>query len=363
MAEQTVSRGWTFLVARGRRKGYRSVLVPDFLTESNEYGILGETVGGDFPPSGSPRIESVSAPVAGVITLVYQTCRLTYADLDEERSPENSTASNHATDDLITDEHGRPLDLLYGFVCRAPRIRETNEADLIAARTEALHVYRRFLADETGFTLELSKPFVLRSVTSGPEKPSREIPTPRTTTQPSRPPNESPPGAAAAHPLPSRRRSRLNPIIVAVMVVIASAIFWIVILLPERGPATEIGTVTEVNVAEPEPSTVDCTAPVTFVFRAIVTTNGPAKVEYHWEGSADDVGTGRHQLIFDQAASKPVETTLLVPGSPGRKISGNQKLVVDAPNSKMDSVEYSRTCETPKDPKEKPPKGPEEFGA
>jgi len=50
VAEQSVSRGWAFLVARGRRKGYRSVLVPDFLAESNEYGILGETVGGDFPP-------------------------------------------------------------------------------------------------------------------------------------------------------------------------------------------------------------------------------------------------------------------------------------------------------------------------
>lgn len=150
MTEQSVSRDWAFLVARGRRKGYRSVLVPDFLAESDEYGILGETVGGDFPAAGSPRIESVSAPMTGAITLAYQTQRLTYADLDEDRLPTNNTALSHATDDLITDEHGRPLDLLYGFVCRTPRIRETHEADLIAARAEALRAYRRFLADETG---------------------------------------------------------------------------------------------------------------------------------------------------------------------------------------------------------------------
>lgn len=209
MTEQSVSRGWAFLVARGRRKGYRSVLVPDFLAESNEYGILGETVGGDFPAAGSPRIESVSAPMTGAITLAYQTQRLTYADLDEDRLPTNSTALSHATDDLITDEHGRPLDLLYGFVCRTPRIRETHEADLIAARAEALRAYRCFLADETGFTLEISKPFVLRSVASGPEEPGREIPPPRTATQPPHSSSECPP-IAAAHPLPARNRSRLN---------------------------------------------------------------------------------------------------------------------------------------------------------
>lgn len=61
MAAQPVSRGWAFIVARGRRQGYRSVLVPDFLAESKEYGVLGETVGGDFPPP-ARRESRVSRP-------------------------------------------------------------------------------------------------------------------------------------------------------------------------------------------------------------------------------------------------------------------------------------------------------------
>lgn len=274
--------------------------------------------------------------MTGAITLVYQTQRLTYADLDDERSPADNAASSHATGDLITDEHGRPLDLLYGFVCRASGIRETREADFIAVRAEALRAYRRFLADETGFTLEISTSFALRSVTSGPEEPGRAIPPPRTTT---RPPSGRPAAATAAHSLPTRRRSGLNPIIVAVMVVIVSAIVWVVILRPERGP------VTEVNVEEPEPGTVDCTASDTVVFRATVRTNNRAIVDYHWTGSADNTDTDRRQLMFHEAASKPVETRLSVRGSPGEKITGDQTLVIDAPNRKKDSVEYSLTCE------------------
>ena len=276
--------------------------------------------------------------MTGTITLAYQTQRLTYADLDEERLLANSAASSHATDDLITDEHGRPLDLLYGFVCRVPSIRETHEADLTAARAEALRAYRRFLADETGFTLEISEPFVLRSVTSGPEKPSREIPPHRPTTRPPRPISERPPVATAAHPLPARRRFGLNPIIVALVVVIVSAIVWIVILLPERGP------VEEVTVTGPEPGQVDCRAPV--VFRATVRTNGRAEfVTYHWEGSTDKADPVRGWLTFDKDDTKPVvERKLIVRGSAGEKITGDQKLVVETPNRKEDSVDYSLIC-------------------
>lgn len=238
MTEPSVSLGWAFLVARGRRAGYRSVLVPDFLVESNEYGILGEMVGGDSSSSGLPRIESFSAPAIGAITVAYQTERLTYGDLNEESLPADSTAAGHATDDLITDEHGRPLDLLYGFACRASTIRATHEADLLAARAEALPAYQRFLADEKGFTLEISKPFALHSVTSGPEAPSQRIPPSRDTVRPPRPPSVRPPAAAAARSLRARRGPRLDIIIGVLMAVIVLAIVWIVILRPPS-PVTD----------------------------------------------------------------------------------------------------------------------------
>lgn len=96
----------------------------------------------------------------------------------------------------------------------------------------------------------------------------------------------------------------------ALMVVIVSAIFWIVILLPERGP------VEEVTVTVPEPGTVDCTAPVKF--EATVRTNDRANVDYHWKGNANTDTVGHH-LTFDKADSKTVETTLLVRGLPGKR--------------------------------------------
>ena len=55
----TAVYGWNFLVARGRQKGYQTLLAPDFLAESNEYGGLGELTGGDVEP---PRPERSRSP-------------------------------------------------------------------------------------------------------------------------------------------------------------------------------------------------------------------------------------------------------------------------------------------------------------
>ncbi|MEN3306956.1 MAG: hypothetical protein V7603_3158 [Micromonosporaceae bacterium] len=163
--------GWAFLVARGRRRGYRSILVPDFLVESNEYGMLTESVRGDVDPAGAPRIQQITARSAGRLALAYRTWRMTGADLDPGGGGEPPT-----------DMHGRPLDLLYGFVSRAAAIREASEADLRSARAEALRAYRRFLADEAAFTVQPSRAFALHSVLDGavaaaprPGPPSRGL--------------------------------------------------------------------------------------------------------------------------------------------------------------------------------------------
>lgn len=147
--------GWAFLVARGRRRGYRTILAPAFVADRNEQGVLTEGVRGDVDRSRPAKIDYVVAPTAGPLTLAYRTHRVTYGDLDDavER------------DDLVTDDHGRPLDLLYGFVLRARNLDRVDEADLLAAKDQALQAYRRFLADEDAFIVHASQAYALRSPT------------------------------------------------------------------------------------------------------------------------------------------------------------------------------------------------------
>jgi hypothetical protein len=312
--------GWAFLVARGRRKGYQSLLVPDFLAESNEYGVLGQTASGDFPAVGAPRISRVSGLVAGDVTLAYQTQRLTYADLD---SPDS--LGGRRPDEPLTDEFGRPLDLLYGFVCRAAGISEVDDADFLAARAEALRTYQRFLADESGFELEKSRPFVLRSVPApSPPEPS-PAPVPLGDATPSPLPRTEPASMGVAAHLPqTRRRSRWNAVLVALLALAISTAVWTLVLRGNDGP------VTKVTVDEPQSDTVDCTSPV--LFRATVETNAKATVTYHWESNVGG-NSAQAELVFAKPAEQSIEKTLQLTGSSGDEIKVT--LVIDSPNNKQ----------------------------
>ncbi|OLE25338.1 MAG: hypothetical protein AUG44_16360 [Actinobacteria bacterium 13_1_20CM_3_71_11] len=150
MTRPAERHGWAFLVARGRHRGYRSILVPDFLAASNEYGLVTESVRGDVDPAGAPRVHRVTAPGSGPLTLVYRTRRVTGADLDHGHPDHGHPDHGHPAGDPPTDEHGRPLDLLYGFVSRGGAVHEVDEADLRSAQEEALHAYRRFLTPYHG---------------------------------------------------------------------------------------------------------------------------------------------------------------------------------------------------------------------
>jgi hypothetical protein len=134
-----MTSGWAFLVARGRRQGFRARLVPAVLAERGLAGLVEENRSADG------------------VTLVSRQHRIRGEDVD--------TAG-------VLDEHGRPLDIRYGFACVDGTIGAVDEADLAAALTQALATYRRFLADESGFAMELSAPFPLRSSTAPPPRAS-----------------------------------------------------------------------------------------------------------------------------------------------------------------------------------------------
>ena len=157
--------GWAFLVARGRYRGYRSILVPDFLADTDERSVIAESISGDVDSAGSPRIRPLIAGNAGPITVVYRSHRMTPADL--------AAGEVGASDcEFVADEHGRPLDLLYGFVSRAIGVAEVREEDLATAKRQALDVYRQFLSDEAGFRTSTSHAYPVQ-VVAEPAVPKR----------------------------------------------------------------------------------------------------------------------------------------------------------------------------------------------
>jgi hypothetical protein len=157
--------GWSFLVARGRRLGYRPVLAPDFVVQRGLQHVLWESAGGD-PDGGVQRFE-LDLPGVGPLTLVYEIEQPEARELDGD----------------ALDVHGRPLEILYGIVSRHRLAGRLDAGDLRAARREALDNYRRFLAGEDGFDVASSRRFRLHGITAVPEPvraldPPRELPLP-----------------------------------------------------------------------------------------------------------------------------------------------------------------------------------------
>jgi hypothetical protein len=146
------ARGWPFLIGAGRRHEYRTLIAPDFLVAASEYGILdrhaGRTADGE---TRIVRIRSGSHP----LWIAYATRTITVADLPDPR-----------------DEHGRPLQVLAGFVCEAP-IERPDPADLAIALDTGMSVYRRYLDDEDRFGVRSAEPFALRSALRPPAAPPR----------------------------------------------------------------------------------------------------------------------------------------------------------------------------------------------
>ncbi|MEV6411103.1 hypothetical protein [Kribbella sp. NPDC051718] len=264
MTEQP-SPGWAFLVARGRRKGYQSLLMPDFLVQSNEYGALGQLSSGDQPGS-APRISRIDGLAAGDLAVAYVTHRLTPADL----------AGTPAAGP-VTDEFGRPLELLYGVVSRGLDIVGLDDTDLATAQAAALQTYQRFLADESGFVLASGQPFALHSITAPmPARQAAPVPVPV--------PPQQPPLGLLDHPElidqpPLRRRPPYIPILAIAAVAVIALIAGITVL------GGDDGKISKVDFVAPKTNRVSCDDPVKI--QAKVTADKATTIRYHWESDPD----------------------------------------------------------------------------
>jgi hypothetical protein len=140
--------GWPFLVAAGRRRDYTVVLAPEFMIAAGEAGRLGDVVaaGKESDPA---QVISIATPTSCRLAIAYRTHLLTAADLADSDHQGRSTDPH--------DAHNRPLRLAFGFV--TPWLPDSGAAldtDVESCRPVALSAYRRFLDDESGFTVQPS---------------------------------------------------------------------------------------------------------------------------------------------------------------------------------------------------------------
>jgi hypothetical protein len=251
--------GWHFLVARGRHTGYRTLLAPDFLTARRLQGQISDNAGA----AGPPRLHqtNIDSPEVGPLTLIYRNERLAPSDLDGH-------ASNASPP--VTDEHGRPLELLYGIVTRRRPNAPPDERDLATARIAALNSYQRFLADEDAYDVETSTALALHTPLTQPHQ------TPATTPPRTRPsPTPSRPGGSSL--LGQHRR----PIAAgaSVVVVVVGVLLGVLVLWPSSNARVEVLAAKVV----PSRGTVGCGAPVRFTLSATIHALEKSRVDYRWE--------------------------------------------------------------------------------
>jgi hypothetical protein len=306
------TRGWPFLVARGRRRGYKTILAPDFLTERNLHGLLSQSSSGaDLPPDGSRSVVLEHRDV-GAMTAWYRT---------EQVSPADLAGSAGAVQEAATDEHGRPLEILYGVVAQERVSGVVEHDDWSVARRAALRSYRRFLEREDDFGVDASAAFALHGV-GGPK-----------TTRPAaeRPRHPLPARAAAAGP---RRRSRHLGMVVAAGA-LALAVAWIA----RPGPGTPDVRIAAARL-QPAEGLVDCEAPRALRVTATFTTTGPGTVAFHWEGSGP--APRERRLEFAEAGAEDV--TFAVPEPLGAPRKGSLVLVLDTPEEQRLALPYDLGC-------------------
>ncbi|MFC6086274.1 hypothetical protein [Sphaerisporangium aureirubrum] len=147
---------WAFLVARGREKGYRVVLAPEVLLDGQEYGVLDDTVVPSNQEDHATVIQ-VTTRAGRPLTVVHATHLVTAAEIAEPGTEPSSRAPR--------DQHSRPLQLIYGYVCAGRVTPHVRDEDLTATRQASLEAYRRFLADEENFTVVPSPAFTVPSGT------------------------------------------------------------------------------------------------------------------------------------------------------------------------------------------------------
>jgi hypothetical protein len=216
------------------------------------------------------------------------------------------------------------LEILYGIVSRDGLRGSVDEEDLGAARAGALESYRRFLAEEDGFGVDVSDGFALRGTTAVPDV--------------SQPPRRSPgPPPLDRHEL--RTRHRPVPWRGAAVAVALALIATLVVGLLPRDDVHVLDVQAGVH---PSSGIIDCSRPTTFLLQGTIETDGDADVVYHWQ--APGWRGKSKQLVFERAGRQWVQPewheTANLP-------TRGYQLVVEEPERRRAATPHALRCVEP----------------
>jgi hypothetical protein len=337
------THAWPFLVGRGRYEGYRTLLAPSFLVEHDMHESLSEATP-SVPPGVLGRAE-VSCPGLGSLALTYTTDGIVDGSGD---------STNRVGE--WTDEHGRPLEMLYGVVAQEPLSDTLTIGDLRRAREEALEAYRSFLGREDDYTVRISQPYSLPQ--QGPSRPhsdvfatrggGRQRPNPRSDDRHRpdlRPAPAARPQRGALRALAAdggyrtastaarrhatnrtrlRHRSRGAITAVALAVVIVAVGFW---LFGRGSPSSNV----EIIRASAVPANSDtCQSATQVTLQASLSADGRVRIRYRWlpTGRVAAANTITDETVTVRGTSQTITDSRDASGAPYR-------LIIDAPVSRL----------------------------
>jgi hypothetical protein len=300
------------------------LLVPAALADAQHGGLLADALSGEDLRPGSVGTTTVAVPGVGPVQCAYSVERL------DERSGLGSTGPPR-------DEHGRPLEMLYGVACATAGELQLDRRDLDVARSAALATYARLLTDERAFVPEESRPFALRStvVSQRVPHPALSGAQPVVAAAGMRPPLAPAPRQAGSA---TRRRTWILPALVGSLVVLVGAVTWKVFLGPSPDVLTSV-TVTASGYQAPA-----CGSTVALAVSAMVTASADVNVGYRWQDASTGWRTARRKVHIGAAGSTTLSATVPIRVRPGRTAHGTVALVIETPTTRRATAPYAVRC-------------------
>jgi len=229
------SQAWPFLIGRTRNHGHRIIVIPEFMTDPVDAAALRDATGIIAQTPDAPILREVQALALGPVSVVYRSFlpRGCQYGLDG--------------DDLLIDDHGRPIRLTEGLILRRPEtgVRELGitQADLDRAHAEVTGAYQAFWSQEAAFVRHVSGPFPVSAaskhpgpvislqayepwiVSKGQAPPISDLPPTRLpvgTPSPSGPSAEPP---VLPSPFRARRMTTVTAVVLGLVLVVLIAVF------------------------------------------------------------------------------------------------------------------------------------------
>jgi hypothetical protein len=305
-----MTSAWPFLIARGRVRDYRTVLLPDVLAGPGAASALADALPiGE--PGAEPRTSTVSGGRLGPHRITAQARVLHPADIGDRADAAQ----------FVADEHGRPLVYLFGLLSPASAPGEPDAGHLALARDRALSAYREFLADEADFAPARSGPIEVPAA-------AVPVPVPAVEARPLPPPPALLPPRA---PRADRGAVRIGPLVG--LAASAAVLLIVLVVVLGRGGST----LHDLDLVAP-PDQQSCTD---LRLSATVTVDSDQAVTFSWPSDAK--GTTAIKKVEFSSGRHTVELSPRLANDDDRHGPLTVKAVADDGSSDSETVELDCT--------------------